>query len=81
MVTPTILFYFTFCKIKLENEYLTKKEYQQKDIEDLKRELERKADTHKRLSAAVTDLKAANDQLQVNWTKRKETQMGLYSLR
>ncbi|KAG2216279.1 hypothetical protein INT45_003910 [Circinella minor] len=51
-------------KIKLENEYLTKKEYQQKDIEDLKRELERKADTHKRLSAAVTDLKAANDQLQ-----------------
>lgn len=38
---------------------------QQKEIDELKRELERKVATHQKLSTALTDLRAANDQLQV----------------
>lgn len=37
----------------------------QSEINELKRELERKKDSHQKLSSALTDLKKANDQLQV----------------
>lgn len=51
-------------KTKLEAQYAEKKEVQQKEIDDLKRELDRKQSGHEKLSAAMTDLRAANDQLQ-----------------
>lgn len=57
---------FVNIQIKLENQYLARKEMQQKEIDELKRELERKAATHQKLSTALADLRSANDQLQVN---------------
>lgn len=55
----------TDIKSKLEATHAAKKEIQQKEIEDLKKELERKNQDHQKLSSAMTDLKAANEQLQV----------------
>ncbi|KAI8379311.1 kinesin heavy chain [Radiomyces spectabilis] len=51
-------------KAKLEAQYAAKKEMQQKEIDDLKQELDRKNENHQKLSNAMADLKAANDQLQ-----------------
>ncbi|KAF7731242.1 hypothetical protein EC973_000658 [Apophysomyces ossiformis] len=51
-------------KGKLEAQYASKKEMQQKEIDDLKRELDRKNDDHHKLSKSMADLKSANDQLQ-----------------
>ncbi|KAI9011940.1 hypothetical protein CLU79DRAFT_437819 [Phycomyces nitens] len=51
-------------KGKLETQYASKKEMQQKEIEDLKSELDRKSQDHQKLSSAMADLKTANDQLQ-----------------
>ncbi|KAI8142851.1 kinesin heavy chain [Fennellomyces sp. T-0311] len=51
-------------KSKLEAAHNAKKEVQQKEIDDLRLELERKQQTHERLSKAMSDLKAANDELQ-----------------
>lgn len=53
-------------KSKLEVQYASKKENQQREIDDLRAELERKSKDHAKLSSAMNDLKAANDQLQVN---------------
>ncbi|ORZ20530.1 kinesin heavy chain [Absidia repens] len=54
----------TSLKGKLEAQYAVKREVQQKEIDELKKELDRKNDSHQKLSIALTDLKAANDQLQ-----------------
>ncbi|KAI9033826.1 kinesin heavy chain [Phycomyces nitens] len=54
----------TSLKSKLELQYATKKETQQKEIDELKHELDRKNDHHQKLSTAMSDLKSANDQLQ-----------------
>ncbi|RCI06036.1 hypothetical protein CU098_012332 [Rhizopus stolonifer] len=51
-------------KQKLEFQYNTKRETQQREIEELKAELEKKSNEHVKLSTAMNDLKAANDQLQ-----------------
>ncbi|KAI7866074.1 hypothetical protein BDF14DRAFT_940381 [Spinellus fusiger] len=54
----------TELKKKLEAQHTAKKEAQQKEIEELKCELDRKNDHHQKLSSALSDLKVANDQLQ-----------------
>ncbi|CAO3592123.1 unnamed protein product [Absidia cylindrospora] len=59
-ITDTV----TSLKGKLEAQYAVKREVQQKEIDELKKELDRKNDSHQKLSSALTDLKAANDQLQ-----------------
>lgn len=52
-------------QIKLENEYQSQKEIQQKEINDLKKDLESKTSSHEKLTKAVADLKTANEELQV----------------
>ncbi|ORX44926.1 kinesin heavy chain [Hesseltinella vesiculosa] len=52
-------------KGKLESQYNAKREMQQREIEELKRELDRKNESHQKISNALADLKTANDQLQV----------------
>jgi kinesin family protein 5 len=52
-------------KAKLESQYAAKKELQEKEVEQLKQEVERKHTDFEKLSAAMTDLKTANDELQV----------------
>lgn len=52
---------------KLEAAHAAKRELQQKEIDDLKNQLERKNKDHEKLSAAMADLKAANEQLQVSF--------------
>ena len=54
----------TEIKSKLEATHNAKKEVQQKEIEELKIQLDRKQQDKERLSKAMADLKAANDQLQ-----------------
>lgn len=56
----------TTLKSKLEMQYASKKESQQREIEELRSELEKKTIEHSKLSTAMNDLKSANDQLQVN---------------
>ncbi|CAO3609666.1 unnamed protein product [Cunninghamella blakesleeana] len=51
-------------KSKLESQYNAKREMQQKEIDELKNELERKNQSHQKLSAALADLRSANDKLQ-----------------
>ncbi|KAI9489113.1 kinesin heavy chain [Zychaea mexicana] len=51
-------------KSKLEAAHNAKKEVQQKEIEELKSEVERKQQDQERLAKAMADLTAANDQLQ-----------------
>lgn len=46
-------------------QYASKKESQQREIEELRSELEKKTNDHSKLSTAMNDLKSANDQLQV----------------
>jgi kinesin family protein 5 len=48
----------------LEAQYATKKELQQKEIEDLKQEIASKNENLHKLTASLSDLKDANDQLQ-----------------
>lgn len=55
----------TTLKSKLEMQYASKKESQQREIEELRSELEKKTTEHSKLSTAMNDLKSANDQLQV----------------
>ncbi|RUS24034.1 hypothetical protein BC938DRAFT_474227, partial [Jimgerdemannia flammicorona] len=55
----------TELKNKLELSFTAKKEMQQKEIDELKTELELKTDEYHKLSSALTDLKRANEQLQV----------------
>lgn len=51
-------------KVKLEHQYASKKELQQKEIEELKKEVERKNEEYQKLSTAMSDLKRANEELQ-----------------
>ncbi len=44
---------------------MTRKESQQREIDQLKLELEQKTNEHTKLSTTIHDLKTANDQLQV----------------
>ncbi|KAG2211268.1 hypothetical protein INT47_006388 [Mucor saturninus] len=55
----------TTLKSKLEMQYASKKESQQREIEELRSELEKKTIEHSKLSTAMNDLKSANDQLQI----------------
>lgn len=48
----------------MEAQYASKKETQQKEIEDLKEEINQKNDNLHKLTASLSDLKDANDQLQ-----------------
>ncbi|KAF0427432.1 kinesin heavy chain [Gigaspora margarita] len=50
---------------KLEAQFAAKKEVQQKEIEELKQELEKKNEELHKLNSALTDLKRANEELQV----------------
>ncbi|CAG8580598.1 17472_t:CDS:10, partial [Racocetra fulgida] len=52
-------------KGKLEAQFTAKKEVQQKEIEELKQELEKKNEELHKLNSALTDLKRANEELQV----------------
>ncbi|RUS19784.1 kinesin heavy chain [Endogone sp. FLAS-F59071] len=63
----------TELKNKLESSFTAKKEMQQKEIEELKNELERKTDEHHKLSSAMTELKRANEQLQVALASQPKT--------
>lgn len=56
----------------METQYTSKKENQQREIEELKLELEKKTSEHAKLSSAMNDLKAANDQLHVNTSPNLE---------
>lgn len=49
---------------KLEAQYATKKEMQQKEIEDLQQEISEKNENLHKLTGSLSDLKDANDQLQ-----------------
>ncbi|CAO3685378.1 unnamed protein product [Umbelopsis ramanniana] len=51
-------------KVKLESQYASKKELQEKEVEQLKQEVERKNNDFEKLSSAMADLKTANDELQ-----------------
>lgn len=44
---------------------MSKKEAQQREIDELKQQLEQKTNEHTRLSTTINDLKSVNDQLQV----------------
>ncbi|KAI9252856.1 kinesin heavy chain [Phascolomyces articulosus] len=57
-------------KSKLEAAHHAKKEVQQKEIEELKLQLERKQQDQERLGKALEDLKAANDQLQATLSEQ-----------
>ncbi|ORZ22383.1 kinesin heavy chain [Absidia repens] len=63
-------------KSKLESQYTAKRETQQKEIDDLKKELDRKNDSHQKLSSALTDLKAANDLLQAALSEQPNEAQG-----
>lgn len=51
---------------------MSKKEAQQREIDELKQQLEQKTNEHARLSTTINDLKSVNDQLQVKKKKKKE---------
>ncbi|KAG1227418.1 hypothetical protein G6F35_002601 [Rhizopus arrhizus] len=51
-------------KAKLEHQFVTKKEIQQREIDQLRLELEHKTSEHSKLSMTINELKAANNQLQ-----------------
>ena len=52
-------------KSKMEATHLAQKEAHQKEIDELKKELELKSETRERISNAMVDLKAAIEELQV----------------
>ncbi|CAO3625301.1 unnamed protein product [Cunninghamella echinulata] len=60
----------TTLKAKLEAQYNAKRDMQQKEIDELKHELERKNQSHQKLSSALADLRSANDQLQAALTEQ-----------
>ncbi|OZJ03693.1 Kinesin heavy chain [Bifiguratus adelaidae] len=51
-------------KIKLENQFNARREMQQRDLEDLRKELARKNDEYQKLNATMMELKVANEELQ-----------------
>lgn len=53
---------------------MSKKEAQQREIDELKQQLEQKTNEHARLSTTINDLKSVNDQLQVKKKKKKNKQ-------
>ncbi|KAG2213196.1 hypothetical protein INT47_011345 [Mucor saturninus] len=55
----------TNLKSKLEAQYASKKEMQEKEVEDLKTEISTKNDNLHKLTASLSELKDANDQLQL----------------
>ena len=57
---------------------MSKKEAQQREIDELKQQLEQKTNEHARLSTTINDLKSVNDQLQVK--KKKKKKKGLASV-
>ncbi|KAI9481665.1 MAG: kinesin heavy chain [Benjaminiella poitrasii] len=63
-------------KSKLEHQYLAKREIQQREIEELRNELEKKTEDHAKLVAATNDLKAANDRLQTALSDNPATAKG-----
>ncbi|KAG0166018.1 hypothetical protein DFQ28_008055 [Apophysomyces sp. BC1034] len=60
-------------KGKLEGEYVSKKEMQQKEIEDLKKDLELKDEEQSKLSSAMVELKIANEKLQTALASQPKT--------
>lgn len=54
-------------KSKMEATHLAQKEAHQKEIDELKKELDLKSETRERISNAMVDLKAAIEELQVRW--------------
>ncbi|KAF7727231.1 hypothetical protein EC973_007844 [Apophysomyces ossiformis] len=60
-------------KGKLESEYAAKKEMQQKEIEELKKDLELKNEEHSKLSNAMVELKIANEKLQSALSSQPKT--------
>ncbi|KAI9474096.1 MAG: kinesin heavy chain [Benjaminiella poitrasii] len=64
-------------KKKLETQYASKKEMQQKEIGDLKQEITERNENIQKLSASLADLKDANDKLQLALSeKTAQTQDG-----
>ncbi|KAI8375922.1 kinesin heavy chain [Radiomyces spectabilis] len=61
-------------KGKLESQYAAKKELQQKEIEELKKEVERKDEEYNKLNSAMTELKITNEKLQAAIASRPQTQ-------
>ncbi|CAO3589512.1 unnamed protein product [Absidia cylindrospora] len=51
-------------KTKLENTYVAKKETQQKEIEELRQELDRKDEEYRALDAVMVELRISNENLQ-----------------
>jgi kinesin family protein 5 len=56
-------------KAKMEAQYNAKREMQQKEIEELRHELERKNDDVHKLNTSLTELKRANEDLQAKVSK------------
>jgi hypothetical protein len=54
----------------LEAQFVSKKEVQQKEIDELKQELEKKNEELHKLNSALADLKRANEELQVKYKCR-----------
>jgi len=53
----------------LEQQYVSKREVQQKEIDELKQELEKKNEELHKLNSALVDLKRANEELQVEYIR------------
>ncbi|KAI8335476.1 P-loop containing nucleoside triphosphate hydrolase protein [Chlamydoabsidia padenii] len=60
-------------KTKLENTYVAKKEMQQKEIEELRKELDRKDEEYKALDAVMVELRISNDNLQATLDSQPKT--------
>lgn len=58
-------------KAKLESQYLAKKEMQEREINDLRQELEQKTAEEDKLSSAMKELQQVHDDLQAAIMKRK----------
>ncbi|KAJ8656579.1 hypothetical protein O0I10_007656 [Lichtheimia ornata] len=58
-------------KAKLESQYLAKKEMQEREINDLRQELEQKTNEEDKLSATMKELQQVHDDLQAAIMKRK----------
>ncbi|KAI8967405.1 P-loop containing nucleoside triphosphate hydrolase protein [Mycotypha africana] len=64
-------------KSKLEQQYAAKRESQQREIDQLKSDLEEKTAEHTKLDTAINDLKAANEKLQAALSEQPTATGGL----
>ncbi|PKY56924.1 kinesin-domain-containing protein [Rhizophagus irregularis] len=71
-ITETI----TELRSKLEAQFVVKKEVQQKEIDELKQELEKKNEELRGLNSALADLKRANEELQNVISKKESKAVG-----